>query len=60
MGDGKTMYMFDYGNTSTVPWNLAVFSARAALFIARLDEKMAEDVVAWELVQEGIPFHTLQ
>ncbi|KXN86440.1 hypothetical protein AN958_10111 [Leucoagaricus sp. SymC.cos] len=46
---GQTWYMFDFGNLCTTPWNLAVQSAAAALFICHLDDTMEEEEVALEL-----------
>ncbi|KAF9441605.1 hypothetical protein P691DRAFT_683351 [Macrolepiota fuliginosa MF-IS2] len=56
----ETLYMFDFGNSSTVPWRLTVLSASAALYVCRLHEGMSEEDLAWELVQNGIHFCTLQ
>ncbi|KXN93408.1 hypothetical protein AN958_00327 [Leucoagaricus sp. SymC.cos] len=58
--DKCTLFMFDLAGTATAPWSLAVYSASAALFVCRLDEKMHEEAIAIELVSNGIPFRTLQ
>ncbi|KXN89733.1 hypothetical protein AN958_05273 [Leucoagaricus sp. SymC.cos] len=61
VGDNKcTMFMFDLAGSATVPWMIAVYSAPAALFVCRLDEKFHEEAVVMELVSSGIPFRTLQ
>jgi hypothetical protein len=52
--------MFDFHDARTVPWNLAVQSAAAALYVCRLDDAMSEEDIALDLAQEGIPFRTLQ
>ncbi|KAF9441228.1 hypothetical protein P691DRAFT_684646 [Macrolepiota fuliginosa MF-IS2] len=56
----ETLYMFDLGSSSTVPWKLTVSSASTALYVCRLFDGMSEEELAWELVQNGICFHTLQ
>ncbi|KXN89667.1 hypothetical protein AN958_05534 [Leucoagaricus sp. SymC.cos] len=57
---GNMWYMFDFENMRTVPWNLAVCSAAAALYVCRLNDEMTEEEIALDLVQEGIQFHTVQ
>ncbi|KXN84866.1 hypothetical protein AN958_11996 [Leucoagaricus sp. SymC.cos] len=54
------LFIFDLAGMATVPWSLAVYSASAALFVCRLDETMHEEEVVVELVNNGIPFWTLQ
>ncbi|KAJ3564734.1 hypothetical protein NP233_g8105 [Leucocoprinus birnbaumii] len=56
----RTWFMFDFGDSATVPWHLAVPSAAAALYICHLPESMTEEDVARDLFEEGIRFHTLQ
>ncbi|KAF9439580.1 hypothetical protein P691DRAFT_607779, partial [Macrolepiota fuliginosa MF-IS2] len=56
----ETLYMFDFGSSSTVPWKLAVSSASAVLYICHLHEGMSEEDLVWELVQNGVHFCTLQ
>ncbi|KXN83493.1 hypothetical protein AN958_01350 [Leucoagaricus sp. SymC.cos] len=58
--DKCTLFMFDLAGSATVHWSLAVYSAPATLFICRLDEKMHKEDVVMELVNNGIPFQTLQ
>ncbi|KAJ3570685.1 hypothetical protein NP233_g4243 [Leucocoprinus birnbaumii] len=55
-----TWYMFDFGTSRTVAWNLAVCSLASALYICRLCDDWDEEQVAIYLVREGIEFHTLQ
>ncbi|KAF9441740.1 hypothetical protein P691DRAFT_632308, partial [Macrolepiota fuliginosa MF-IS2] len=49
-----SLYMFDLGDSSTVPWKLAVPLASTALYICCLPEGMSEKELAWDLVQNGI------
>ncbi|KAF9439551.1 hypothetical protein P691DRAFT_616319, partial [Macrolepiota fuliginosa MF-IS2] len=56
----ETLYMFNFGSSSTIPWKLAVSSASAALYVCCLHEGMSEEDLVWELVQNGVHFHTLQ
>ncbi|KAF9444968.1 hypothetical protein P691DRAFT_676616, partial [Macrolepiota fuliginosa MF-IS2] len=56
----QTLYMFEPVRQTTIPWKIAVLSALAALYICHLPEDMSEEELAWELVQNGIHFHTLQ
>ncbi|KAF9439800.1 hypothetical protein P691DRAFT_689723 [Macrolepiota fuliginosa MF-IS2] len=55
-----SLYMFDLGDLSTVLWKLAVPSVLTVLYVCCLPEGMSEKELAWELVQNGIRFHTLQ
>ncbi|KAF9440360.1 hypothetical protein P691DRAFT_782554 [Macrolepiota fuliginosa MF-IS2] len=56
----EALYVFDFESSSTVLWKLGVLSASAALYVCCLPEGMSEEELAWELVQNGICFHTLQ
>ncbi|KAJ3558301.1 hypothetical protein NP233_g11535 [Leucocoprinus birnbaumii] len=56
----QTWFMFDFGLSRTVPWNLAVRSGAAALYICCLDDQLDEEDIVLDLVREGIEFHTLQ
>ncbi|KXN87006.1 hypothetical protein AN958_09352 [Leucoagaricus sp. SymC.cos] len=47
-------FMFDFGNSRSVPWNLVVSSVTVALYVCHLNDNMAEDEIALDLVQEGI------
>ena len=58
--DSCEMFMFDLGTSASVPWNLAVYTASAVLFVCRLDEDFGEEEIAMELVSSGVPFRTLQ
>lgn len=50
---------FDFGQKATVPWKIAVSQPAIALYICRLDRRYDEVDIARDLLQEGIPFHTL-
>lgn len=56
----QLLYMFDFGELATVPWNIAVYTASAALMICCLHSELRDDDIAVELVQSGVPFRTLQ
>lgn len=55
-----TIFMFDFGTDGIATWKLAVTSASDALIICRLDPEWDEVAIALFLLQNGIPFHTLQ
>lgn len=59
-GSNFRMYMFDFGDEATVPWNLAVCSSTMVLYICRLDGEMRERDIALELLRFGLPFRTFQ
>ena len=52
--------MFDFKERSTVKWKLTVTKASHALLVCRLDSQLDESNLAYYLLQNGIPFHTLQ
>lgn len=49
-------YMFNFGSSRTVLWNLAVPAAAAVLFVCWLNEDILKEEVAQELAGAGIPF----
>jgi hypothetical protein len=53
------MLFFDFGKKATVPWKIGVSHPATALYICRLDCRYEEVDIARDLLQEGIPFHTL-
>jgi hypothetical protein len=52
--------MFDFGQLATVSWNIAMYTALAALMICRLYPELRDEDIAVELTQLGVPFCTLQ
>ena len=52
--------MFDFKDCSTVKWKLTVTTAAHALLVCRLESELDESDLAYYLLQNGIPFHTLQ
>ncbi|KAJ3556804.1 hypothetical protein NP233_g11898 [Leucocoprinus birnbaumii] len=48
----RTWYLFDFGESSTVPWHLAIPSAAAALYVCRLLDAMTEEEIAQDLFEE--------
>jgi hypothetical protein len=54
------LFMFDFKEHSTVKWKLTVTTPAHALLICRLDSQLDESGLAHYLLQNGIPFHTLQ
>ena len=52
--------MFDFKNASTVPWNLTVKTAAHALIVCRLNDNWSVEDIVQYLLDNGIPFHTLQ
>lgn len=52
--------MFDFKDRSTVKWKLTVKTASHALLVCRLDSQLDESDLSYYLLQNGIPFHTLQ
>jgi hypothetical protein len=52
--------MFDFGEFAMVPWNIAVYTASATLMICHLHSDLSDKDIVMELVQLGVPFHTLQ
>ena len=57
---GQGLFMFDFKECSTVKWKLTVKTASHALLVCRLDSQFDESDLAYYLLQNGIPFHTLQ
>jgi hypothetical protein len=57
---GQGLFMFDFKDRSTVEWKLTVKTAAHALLVCRLDSHLDESDLAYYLLQNGIPFHTLQ
>lgn len=58
---GESLYMFNFGSLSTVPWRISVHSAAVALLICRLPSALAdENDIATYLVKNGIKFRTLR
>ena len=57
---GQSLFMFDFKERSTVKWKLTVRTASHALLVCRLDPQFDESDLAYYLLQNGIPFHTLQ
>jgi hypothetical protein len=57
---GQGLFMFDFEARSTVKWKLTVKTASHALLVCRLDSHLDESDLAYYLLQNGIPFHTLQ
>jgi hypothetical protein len=57
---GQDLFMFDFRTYSTVQWKLTVKTASHALLVCRLDSQLDESELAYYLLQNGIPFHTLQ
>jgi hypothetical protein len=57
---GQDLFMFDFKDRSTVKWKLTVTTAAHALLVCRLDSELDESDLAYYLLQNGIPFHTLQ
>jgi hypothetical protein len=56
----QRLYMFDFGEWATVPWNVAVYTASAALMIHHLHPDLRDEDITVELAQSGVPFRTLQ
>lgn len=57
---GENLFMFDFKNHSTVKWKLTATTPAHALLICRLDSQLDESGLAYYLLGNGIPFHTLQ
>jgi hypothetical protein len=53
------LFYFDFGQSSTVPWKIAVPEAVDVLYICRLDPTYNDLDIAMHLVHRGIPFRTL-
>jgi hypothetical protein len=56
----RLLYMFDFGDLATVSWNIAVYTASAAVMVCRLHPELNDEDIAVELAQSGVPFRTLQ
>lgn len=57
---GQGLFMFDFKDDSTVKWKLTLKTAAHTLLVCRLDPQLDESDLAYYLLQNGIPFHTLQ
>jgi hypothetical protein len=57
---GQGLFMFDFKERSTTKWKLTVKTPAHALLVCRLDSQFDESDLAYYLLQNGIPFHTLQ
>ena len=57
---GENLFMFDFDKHSTVKWKLTVTSPAHTLLLCRLDSELDEIGLARYLLENGIPFHTLQ
>lgn len=57
--DGE-LFMFDFQHSSTVEWKVTTTTAAHALLVCRLDECWKETDIVFFLLENGIPFHTLQ
>ncbi|KAF8805256.1 hypothetical protein BYT27DRAFT_7297597 [Phlegmacium glaucopus] len=56
----QDLFMFDFKTYSTVQWKLTVKMPAHALLVCRLDSQLDESGLAYYLLENGIPFHTLQ
>ena len=56
----NSLFIFDFKSASTVPWKLTVTTAAHALLVCRLDDVWLEESLVRFLLDNGIPFHTLQ
>lgn len=57
---GENLFMFDFDKHSTVKWKLTVTTPAHTLLLCRLDAQLDEIGLARYLLENGIPFHTLQ
>jgi hypothetical protein len=53
------LFLFDFGQHTTLQWKLAVTSPSDVLFVCRLNMNFNEYDLARCLIQQGIPFRTL-
>jgi hypothetical protein len=58
--DPPNLFMFDFKEHSTVKWKLTVTTPMHALVVCRIDPQLDETGLAIYLLENGIPFHTLQ
>ncbi|KAF8812973.1 hypothetical protein BYT27DRAFT_7251316 [Phlegmacium glaucopus] len=56
----QDLFMFNFKTYSTVQWKLTVKTPAHALLVCRLDSQLDESGLAYYLLENGIPFHTLQ
>jgi hypothetical protein len=56
----ENLFMFDFREHSTVKWKLTVKTGMHALLVCRLDPQLDETGLAYYLLENGIPFYTLQ
>ncbi|KJA21984.1 hypothetical protein HYPSUDRAFT_202479 [Hypholoma sublateritium FD-334 SS-4] len=59
-GPNGPLFMFDFQEHSTVQWKLTLTTASHALLVCRLSPELQERDIALYLLQNGIPFYTLQ
>ena len=57
---GENLFMFNFDKDSTVKWKLTVTTPAHALLLCCLDPQLDEIGLAHYLLENGIPFHTLQ
>ncbi|KDR65396.1 hypothetical protein GALMADRAFT_81908, partial [Galerina marginata CBS 339.88] len=53
------LFIFDMGSDATVPWSLAVESATIAVMVCRMDKRISDYGICYELLQRGVKMHTL-
>ena len=53
------LFLFDFGQNSTVPWKIAVTNVADVLTVCRLDPKARDIGIAQDLLKRGIRFRTL-
>ena len=58
--DPPNLFMFDFKEHGTVKWKLTVTTPMHTLLVCRLDPQLDETGLAYYLLENGIPFHTLQ
>src|SRR5271168_1605600 len=58
--DPPNLIMFDFKEHGTVKWKLTVTTPMHTLLVCRLDPQLDETGLAYYLLENGIPFHTLQ
>ena len=56
----ENLFMFDFDKHSTVKWKLTLMTPAHVLLICCLDPDLDEISLACYLLENGIPFHTLQ
>jgi hypothetical protein len=53
------LFLFDFGQSATAPWKIAVTRAADALHICRLDPRYNDLDIATHLLRQGVEFRTL-